>query len=199
MPSGTISGDQERKFCTRPTFTAGRGCRSSCRGTGRLVHHQRDGEEVAVAQLARVQQRDRLSATICAHQLAHRRRADDMARGVGLALAVRVATLDAPELAGPRHRRARRSSRPISTWPPRARILRRGGVPHHAGALARIAEALDQRLDDVAALGARPSACARASASARSMTARRRSRPLMRCAAQSAEISSQDMPHTFSV
>jgi hypothetical protein len=31
------------------------------------------------------------------------------------------------------------------------------------------------------------------------ITATPRLRPLMRCAAQSAEISSQDMPHTFSV
>ena len=75
-----------------------------------------------------------------------------------------------------------------------------GRVPHHAGALARIVEGLDQRLDD-RAVAARRALLAFGTMERRSALAMAliRSRPLMRCAAQSAEISSHDMPHTFSV
>ena len=49
--SGTISGDHERKFCTRPTFTARIVDVDPVVGEQvGLVDHQRDGEEVAVAQ-----------------------------------------------------------------------------------------------------------------------------------------------------
>ena len=50
MPGGTISGDHERKFCTRPTFH--RRIMNVDPVVGKeigLFHHQRDGEEVAIA------------------------------------------------------------------------------------------------------------------------------------------------------
>ena len=76
--------------------------------------------------------------------------------------------------------------------------LARGRFPHHARALARILEALDQRLDDRPA-GLRLARCGSSAFFSAFITATPRSSPLMRCAAQSAEISSHDMPHTFSV
>ena len=57
MPSGTMSGDQEPKFCTRPTFTDGIVNIDPIVGEHlRRLEHQRDGDEVAVAQRSRVLQ-----------------------------------------------------------------------------------------------------------------------------------------------
>ena len=62
---------------------------------------------------------------------------------------------------------ARRPCVPMWMSPPCSCTLRGGRFPHHAGALARVAEGVDQRLDDLAVLGPRP-ACGAASCAARS-------------------------------
>ena len=150
MPGGTISGDQERKFCTRPTFTLRIVDVDPVVGEQvRLADHQRDGQEVAVAQRARVQERDRASARFC-DQLAHRRRTHhvarrEMSRVCRRPVATRCARVsdvvigELDELAAHQHSAAALLD------------LARRRVPHHAGAPARIVEGLDQGLDDVAA------------------------------------------------
>ena len=71
--------------------------------------------------------------------------------------------------------------------------LRRARFPHHARPEPRIAERVDQRLDHLPPL--RGFRFGKSAAS----TAVVSDRPLIRCAAQSAEISLQLMPQTFSV
>jgi len=69
-----------------------------------------------------------------------------------------------------------------------------GGFPHHAGAPARITKRFDQGFGAGAPRGLNPKERV-----APSMSAFERLSPLIRWAAQSAEISSQSMPQTFSV
>ena len=79
--SGTISGDQDRKFWMRPTFTLGLVDVDPVVGEQvGLVDDQRHGEEVAVAQLVGARPCRPASAMDAADQLADRRRGDDVLR-----------------------------------------------------------------------------------------------------------------------
>ncbi len=70
----------------------------------------------------------------------------------------------------------------------------RGSFPHHAGVAARITKRFDQGLGGIPPCGLTPKERRKPS-----LSALKRSSPLILCAAQSAEISSQSMPQTFSV
>ena len=90
-----------------------------------------------------------------------------------------------------------RMSRPLSTLPPRFWILREAASHIMPGPLRGYWKlSISVLTTGPPAFGARLGSSAFFSAS---ITATPRSSPLMRCAAQSAEISSHDMPHTFSV
>src|SRR5262245_24282662 len=80
-------------------------------------------------------------------QLAHRRRADDVSGGVGFDAAVAGRRLDSPDLAvGIVSKPAQLTAH--QHVPTALSDLAGRGFPHHARSLARILEALDQRLDD---------------------------------------------------
>ncbi len=117
-------------------------------GVGMALGHagdQRHGDEVAVAQSVRpaVASGPRLDRV---RQLGDRGGGDHMARAVGLGRPVRRAGSHGPKLgAGIPARageRAAHQDRPALRPGPG-----RGRLPHHAGALPRIAEVLDQGLD----------------------------------------------------
>ena len=88
-----------------------------------LAHDQHDGEEVAIAQRAACSS-EIGTGVMPLHQFAHRRRADDVARGKALALALRGRRPRCSRAWRRRRIRATTSSRPISRSPPCALILR---------------------------------------------------------------------------